>query len=109
MSETKFHTHKNTTRKIMISYILIFMFSNSRREDKLWTELVARIPQIYCAHNFLMDEALICYCRSKSLQLYHSKTTYTCSCFNNCSQLSKLSSSGQTARSVQEVSKRTLR
>jgi hypothetical protein len=34
MSETNFHTHTEPQAEIMVLYILIFMFLNSRREDK---------------------------------------------------------------------------
>jgi hypothetical protein len=38
MLETKFHTY-TTTGRIMILYILTFMFLDNRQEDRrLWTE-----------------------------------------------------------------------
>jgi hypothetical protein len=38
MSETNFHTHTEPQAKIIALYILIFMFLDSRREDKgFWT------------------------------------------------------------------------
>jgi hypothetical protein len=38
MSETKFHTHTEPQAKL-VSYILIFMFLDSRQEDiRFWTE-----------------------------------------------------------------------
>ena len=54
------HPHKTTT-KIIILYILTFVFSASKRQDKRQT-----FPElIYSTINFSMCAILIYYCRSK--------------------------------------------
>jgi hypothetical protein len=46
MSETKFHTHTEPLQKIMVLYILIFTFLDSRREARrFWTEQSRTLPE----------------------------------------------------------------
>jgi hypothetical protein len=48
MSENQFHTHTKTTSKIIVLYILIFTFLDSRQEDeRFWTDLQGIHPVVF--------------------------------------------------------------
>jgi hypothetical protein len=53
------HTYK-TAGRIMVLYILTFMFLGKRREDKRLNQMVASILRILSALNLFMHAVLIC-------------------------------------------------
>jgi hypothetical protein len=57
-----YHSYK-TTGKIILMYILIFTFLDSRQGNKGSGLNVSKSVQIQAPHNFLMSHILICYCR----------------------------------------------
>jgi hypothetical protein len=69
LSETKFHTHtERTTGKIIVLYILIFMFLDIIQEDRL-SGLIG--SNHYAKSIASLFPSLICYCCSQIFELCH--------------------------------------